>query len=113
MCGIAGFWINEQGLSSIGNFDETLRRVTAPLSHRGPDGFGFWSDYLVGLGLGHRRLAILDCSSAGSQPMVSSCERYVLVFNGEIYNHLELRATLDVSWRGHSDTETLLASFVE
>ena len=75
-----------------------------------------WIDTEAGIGLGHKRLSIVDLSPAGTQPMVSESQRYVIVYNGEIYNHLELRATLDRSglspaWRGHSDTETLLAGF--
>lgn len=96
------------------------------LRHRGPDDSGIWTDPSAGMALGHRRLSILDLSAAGHQPMVSRCGRFVLAFNGEIYNHLDLRrdlnnpvapsssdeVTLGISWRGHSDTETLLACFV-
>ncbi len=90
------------------------------LLHRGPDDAGVWVDEAAGITLAHRRLAILDLSPAGHQPMVSSSGRYVIAFNGEIYNHLELRAELEkvgaggmapIAWRGHSDTETLLAAF--
>ena len=86
------------------------------LIHRGPDDAGVWVDEAAGIALGHRRLSILDLSPAGHQPMVSACGRYVIAFNGEIYNHLELRGLLrgarnDGVWRGHSDTETLLACF--
>jgi asparagine synthase (glutamine-hydrolysing) len=86
----------------------------AAIAHRGPDSSGTWMDEEAGVGLVHRRLSILDLSPAGHQPMVSPSGRYVLVFNGEIYNHQDLRAELNCgmeSWRGHSDTETLLASF--
>jgi asparagine synthase (glutamine-hydrolysing) len=91
--------------------------------HRGPDDSGIWCDNEAGIGLAHRRLAIVDLSPAGHQPMPSGSGRYVLAFNGEIYNHLLLRAELEeippgpplltggVNWRGHSDTETLLAGF--
>lgn len=93
--------------------------------HRGPDDSGVWVDVEAGIALAHRRLSILDLSPAGHQPMVSVLGRYVIVFNGEIYNYLELRRELDDSphhgllqgeggvphWRGHSDTETLLACF--
>ena len=90
------------------------------LTHRGPDDCGVWFDEEVGVLLGHRRLSILDLSAAGSQPMQSMCGRYVIAFNGEIYNHLSLREGINASglsgglndWRGHSDTETLLAGFV-
>jgi asparagine synthase (glutamine-hydrolysing) len=86
--------------------------MCARISHRGPDDLGVWSDPESGLTLGHRRLSIVDLSPQGHQPMISTSGRYVVVFNGEIYNHLELRAGLEPqSWRGHSDTETLLACF--
>ncbi len=86
------------------------------LTHRGPDDHGFWIDREAGIGLAHRRLSILDLSPAGHQPMMSASGRYVIAYNGEIYNHLELRQGLTESqrqpnWRGHSDTETLLAGF--
>jgi asparagine synthase (glutamine-hydrolysing) len=85
------------------------------LTHRGPDDSGIWLDEHAGLAFGHRRLSILDLSPAGHQPMASVCGRYVLTFNGEIYNHLDLRSQLKgagcaPAWRGHSDTETLLAA---
>jgi asparagine synthase (glutamine-hydrolysing) len=82
------------------------------IAHRGPDDAGAWADAQAGIALGHRRLSIVDLSAAGHQPMHSDGGRYVIAFNGEIYNHLELRAELDgIKWRGHSDTETLLAGF--
>lgn len=86
--------------------------MAATLYRRGPDDGGVWVDEAVGIALGHRRLSILDLSPAGHQPMASSCGRYVIAFNGEIYNHLQLRGRLKgQDWRGHSDTETLLACF--
>lgn len=92
-----------------------LRRMTSTLAHRGPDDSGFWLDREAGIALGHRRLAILDLSPEGHQPMASSSGRYSMVFNGEIYNHHELRKRLALEgythWRGTSDTETLLAAF--
>lgn len=83
--------------------------------HRGPDDSGMWTDAAAGLGFAHQRLAILDLSEAGAQPMVSPSGRYVIAFNGEIYNHFDIRASLEKrcliqDWRGHSDTETLLAA---
>ena len=84
------------------------------LTHRGPNDRGTWIDAEAGIGFGHRRLSIIDISAAGHQPMTSTSGRYVLTYNGEIYNHLDLRAELEVGgqieWRGHSDTETLLAA---
>ncbi len=95
---------------------DTVRNMADALHHRGPDDIGTYVDEAVGLTLGHRRLSIVDLSAAGHQPMVSPSGRYVIAFNGEIYNHLALRGELqainaDCAWRGHSDTETLLAGF--
>lgn len=109
MCGIAGFCAKQAFAASR----EALPAALAVIRHRGPDASRQWFDESLGLGLGHVRLSILDLSEAGAQPMVSASGRYVIVFNGEIYNHLEIRAELeafaDLAWRGHSDTETLLA----
>lgn len=105
MCGIAGF---------VGHFDPSegaaiAHRMASALAHRGPDDAGVWID--PGIALAHRRLSIIDLSPAGHQPMQSASGRYVVSFNGEIYNHGELRDELgDLPWRGHSDTETLLFS---
>ncbi|WP_428829784.1 asparagine synthetase B family protein, partial [Pseudomonas agarici] len=87
------------------------------IAHRGPDAAEIWVDTSAGAALGHRRLAIVDLTPAGKQPMLSDCERFVIVFNGEIYNHEELRKEIDadtyrVEWRGHSDTEVLLACLI-
>lgn len=89
--------------------------MTNAISHRGPDDFGIWCDEAAGLALGHRRLSVIDTSPAGHQPMLSENGRFVLTFNGEIYNHRSLREDLSdegaaPQWRGHSDTETLLAA---
>jgi asparagine synthase (glutamine-hydrolysing) len=88
--------------------------MTQSIEHRGPDDGGSWLDPVAGIALGHRRLAIVDTSLAGHQPMMSENGRFILVFNGEIYNHPDLREELASAgaaprWRGHSDTETLLA----
>ncbi len=111
MCGIVGFW-------SSGGFAEakqTIHAMADRIAHRGPDSDGFWLDAEAGLAFGHRRLAIIDLSPAGHQPMQSRDDRYVLTYNGEIYNHLAIRTELEAlgegQWRGHSDTETLLAAF--
>jgi asparagine synthase (glutamine-hydrolysing) len=95
---------------------ETVRRMATRLVHRGPDDSGEWVDGECGVALAHRRLSIIDLSAEGHQPMASAGGRFVLVFNGEIYNYRELRAELDaarggISWRGHSDTEVMLAAF--
>lgn len=110
MCGIAG----QFGASApcLGH----LQAMGAALSHRGPDYRGVWRDSDAGIGLAHARLAIVDLSPAGEQPMVSAHGQFVIVLNGEIYNHALLRAELANAghapkWRGHSDTETLLAGF--
>jgi len=113
MCGLAGFLTEKQWNVA----DDLLKSMAARISHRGPDAEGFWSEPQAGIGLAHRRLSILDLSDAGSQPMASADGRFVVVFNGEIYNHNDIRQTLQASsvstlvWRGHSDTETLLAGF--
>lgn len=110
MCGIAGFLPPP----SRPDTDSTAVALAmcARIVHRGPDSHGVWNDPNSGLTLGHRRLAIVDLSPQGHQPMISVSGRYVVVFNGEIYNHAELRQQLAPQpWRGHSDTETLLACF--
>ncbi|MCA1658338.1 MAG: asparagine synthase (glutamine-hydrolyzing) [Verrucomicrobiaceae bacterium] len=106
MCGIAG-------VLSSGRVDPlAMQRMVATLRHRGPDDEGIWLDPETGIALGHRRLSVIDLSANGHQPMVSQSGRYVLTCNGEIYNHVALRAALESEgirgWRGHSDTETLL-----
>jgi len=89
-----------------------LGRMAQAIESRGPDAQGLWLDGDAGVALAHRRLAIVDLTPAGAQPMVSSSGRFVLAFNGEVYNHLALRGEMgSLSWRGHSDTETLLAGF--
>ncbi|SDT95765.1 asparagine synthase (glutamine-hydrolysing) [Pseudomonas pohangensis] len=113
MCGLSGFL---QGRSSSFSLATTIEGMTERLIHRGPDETGVWVDESIGLALGHRRLAVLELSPAGAQPMHSAGGRFVLAFNGEIYNHLALREQLAVegatpAWLGHSDTETLLACF--
>ncbi len=108
MCGITGFIDS----SHSGNADwltRTSRAMADSIAHRGPDDGNEWIDSEAGLGLGFRRLSIIDLSSAGRQPMMSSCERFVIVYNGEVYNTDELRKDLDlVNFRGHSDTEVVL-----
>lgn len=115
MCGITGFLTNDA--SRLEDAETVVTQMALAIAHRGPDDAGAWVDLNSGIALGHRRLSILDLSPAGHQPMHSFDKRYVLVFNGEIYNHLVLRTELEAAdqaqvWRGHSDTETLLAGFV-
>lgn len=112
MCGIAGIFAPE----STENLTTSVLAMTVALRHRGPDDAGTWEDTHATIALGHRRLSIIDISAAGHQPMKSASGRFVIAFNGEVYNHLELRAELADAgaaplWRGHSDTETLLACF--
>jgi asparagine synthase (glutamine-hydrolysing) len=112
MCGITGFF-SPTGFE-FADAKVTLACMRDRLLHRGPDDAGSWLDAEAGIALGHRRLSILDTSLAGHQPMISDSGRYVLVFNGEIYNHRVIRRQLEslgpVAWRGHSDTETLLTA---
>jgi asparagine synthase (glutamine-hydrolysing) len=115
MCGIAGFFGSTAGHGG----DELagiVRSMTDALVHRGPDDSGAWVDPGRGVGLGHRRLSILDLSPEGHQPMLSAGGRFVIVFNGEIYNFQSLREELGAKghrFRGHSDTEVMLAAFLE
>lgn len=107
MCGILGVFGKGSVLSA-----SQIKNLLDSLNHRGPDDSGIWQDKTQQVLLGHTRLSILDTSYAGHQPMASSDDRFVIVFNGEIYNHQELRNKLEFrEWRGHSDTETLLACF--
>ena len=114
MCAIAGLWSPRADPA-----EGVLQAMAATMVHRGPDDGGTWIDAGTGLGLAHRRLAIVDLSPAGHQPMLSRCGRYAIAFNGEIYNHGALRAELEalaggvIEWRGHSDTETLLEAFAQ
>src|SRR5690349_797330 len=112
MCGFAGIF----ALGALDERDRTaLDRMGPPIAHRGPDAGATWIDDAAGIGFVHRRLAIIDVSPAGSQPMASAMGRYVIAYNGEIYNFEELRAALEAAgkapaWRGHSDTEVVLAA---
>jgi asparagine synthase (glutamine-hydrolysing) len=115
MCGIAGF-VDATGVAR--ELEHTLTRMTDRIPHRGPDSDGHWVDRSLGVALGHRRLAIVDLSPAGAQPMHSHDGQLVMVFNGEIYNYRQLRAEVEAAvpalrgtWRGHSDTEVMLEAF--
>jgi asparagine synthase (glutamine-hydrolysing) len=109
MCGIAGFW---GAAMAADDGHETVRAMADAVTHRGPDSAGTWVDAPAGLALGHRRLAILDLSPAGHQPMASPSGRYVVAFNGEVYNFRELRRELEArfAFNGDSDTEVMLAA---
>lgn len=107
MCGFAGF-INSLPFRSDERIKEIVRSMSETLRHRGPDDGDIWTDPVCGIALGFRRLSIIDLSAAGKQPMVSRDERYVMVYNGEVYNHLDLRKDLEGPWKGHSDTESIL-----
>ena len=116
MCGITGLIDpNLQSDSALALQNDVITRMADCLASRGPDDSGTWVDPTVGVALGHRRLSILDLSPLGHQPMHSASGRYVIVFNGEIYNYLELRHELEqlggVAWRSHCDTEVMLAAF--
>ena len=113
MCGIAGIYSPDRPDRAL------LGRMAGALAHRGPDDQGVWSDDEAGIGFAHRRLSIVDLSPQGHQPMHSADGRFVVCFNGEIYNFAELRRELEQlervpegGWRGHSDTEILLQAFV-
>jgi asparagine synthase (glutamine-hydrolysing) len=112
MCGIAGV------LTTAGGPRERLEREAVAMAecmaHRGPDDHGVWSDAEAGIALTHRRLSIVDLSPAGHQPMISADGRFIITYNGEVYNFRDLRAELEargVTFRGHSDTEVMLESF--
>jgi asparagine synthase (glutamine-hydrolysing) len=112
MCGLAGF-IDLSGGRASDELHMTARRMAGTLRHRGPDDAGTWVDADARIALGHQRLAILDLSSQGHQPMRSACGRFMLIFNGEIYNFATLRRDLEQlgqRFRGHSDTEAMLAA---
>ena len=110
MCGIAGLLAPGLGGEPL---QAQVRAMIAPIAHRGPDGEGVWVDAVAGIGLGHRRLSILDLSPAGAQPMASASGRFVIAYNGEVFNHAELRREMEAAgarFRGHSDTEVILAA---
>lgn len=117
MCGFSGFLTADPCVLSTAN--DNVAGMAMAIQHRGPDDVGTWVDESAGIALGFRRLSILDLSSAGHQPMRSVSGRFVMTFNGEIYNHRDLRDLLSSSqlgsaahsWRGQSDSETLLACF--
>jgi asparagine synthase (glutamine-hydrolysing) len=110
MCGVTGILTAARGAPA-----ESIEAMTYALRHRGPDAGATFIDQAAGVALGHRRLAVVELSERGAQPMYSANGRYVIVYNGEIYNHRDLRRELEtktaVAWRGTSDTETLIECF--
>ncbi|KPK55383.1 MAG: asparagine synthase [Thiotrichales bacterium SG8_50] len=116
MCGIAGL-LDPLAGTHAAELTAVVTAMTESIRHRGPDDSGVWVQPQLGLALGHRRLSILDLSPQGHQPMQSACGRYIIAFNGEIYNHAAIRRDLENEgvappWRGHSDTEVMLAAVV-
>ena len=111
MCGVSGCWSPTRGGPPIGLI---ATRMADAVAHRGPDDHGCWSDEAAGIALSHRRLSIVDLSPLGHQPMASASGRFVITFNGEVYNHRQLRQELvaagTTGFRGHSDTEVMLAA---
>jgi len=113
MCGIAGLIHSS---SSSEQWQNSLKQICDTLTHRGPNDEGIWFDEKEGIGLCHRRLSIIDLSKEGRQPMISHSGRYVISYNGEVYNFQELRKELEknhIPWRGYSDTEVILAAIEE
>jgi asparagine synthase (glutamine-hydrolysing) len=114
MCGIAGFFNLQSSKKEW--YNETLESMTSSILHRGPDAQDYWYDEDNHIGLGHVRLSILDLSKAGAQPMKSHCDRYIFVYNGEVYNYQEIQNELErefgrMEWNGTSDTEIMLQAF--
>lgn len=112
MCGITGFWDISKNAHPT-NMEETIERMTSMLGARGPDDKGKWMDPKAGIALGHRRLAVIDLSDLAKQPMASASGRYIITYNGEIYNYLKLRSQLEkkgARFTGSSDTEVILAA---
>lgn len=109
MCGITGFWDPKNKFS---NHEKLATEMQKKIQLRGPDSYGIWTDHEQGVALAHRRLSIVDLSPAGHQPMTSHSGRYVMVYNGEVFNGAELKASFsEINFKGHSDTEIMLAAF--
>jgi asparagine synthase (glutamine-hydrolysing) len=115
MCGISG--IIKDKKSNTPGLENQIKKMTVSLKHRGPDNSGIWIDNDNSIALGHQRLSILDLSAAGNQPMEFSECKFVISFNGEIYNHLEIRKEIErdskkiINWISNTDTETLIRAF--
>jgi asparagine synthase (glutamine-hydrolysing) len=116
MCGIAGFVSSATPGGSLDQIERIARAMDVSLAHRGPDGHDIWVDPRACAALVHRRLAVVDLSPAGHQPMISANDRFVITYNGEVYSHLPIRAELEakgIRFRGHSDTEVILESIAQ
>ena len=115
MCGIAGF-IDSNLKYNKDSSKEILYSMSNKIIHRGPDDSGQWHDNQKGVNLSHRRLSVIDTSQDGTQPMISKSGRYIISYNGEVYNHLQIRKNIEKNkthnWRSNSDTETLLAVLI-
>src|SRR5688500_4349734 len=116
MCGFAGLLVH-RSVDPHERLCEIAGRMAATLYHRGPDDCGVWADAAQGFAVGFRRLSVIDLSPTGHQPMVSPSGRFVIAYNGEVYNHPEIRRTLEkdrgIRFRGQSDTEVILAAVDE
>ncbi|MFN8292520.1 MAG: asparagine synthase (glutamine-hydrolyzing) [Chitinophagales bacterium] len=106
MCGIAGFFSVNKNIS-----EQELHAMTNAMPHRGPDAAGFYVNEIQTVGLGHRRLSIIDLSTAANQPMFSHCGRYAMVFNGEVFNYLDIKQQLQLQCKTNSDSEVVLEAF--
>ena len=112
MCGIAGF-IAGRTRGTSQQLGEIAGAMSGSLQYRGPDDAGVWIDAEAGVAFAHRRLSVIDLSPAGHQPMISADGRYVIIYNGEVYSHEDMRPALSgrgVAFRGYSDTEVILES---
>lgn len=108
MCGISGYFSVEKHIN-----EQDLKSITDAMPHRGPDASGIYQNEAKTVGLGHRRLSIIDLSNAANQPMFSACGRFAMVFNGEVFNYMEIKNKLQLQCKTHSDSEVILEAFVK
>jgi asparagine synthase (glutamine-hydrolysing) len=113
MCGVVGVFDPNQQLNEDA-MRQMINAMTSRIVHRGPDGMGLWLDPKATVAFGHRRLSIIDLTEAGQQPMISANGRWVIAYNGEMYNTSAIRELLgEMKYRGHSDTEVLVEAFAQ
>ena len=113
MCGLTGVFDPNQQLG-VDSLHQVVERMTSAIVHRGPDDVGVWVEPQARVAFGHRRLSIIDLTEAGQQPMVSANGRWVIAYNGEMYNTSAIRELLGkMKYRGHSDTEVLVEAFAQ